>query len=130
MGFCVAFIRTFLCGDNMPERSRYGQLKYVSVFKKISTKAPPRLPQSHPQTMPNLCPSDQCHCRTETGSAKRRRRSLLEKGFPGGIMRLILDCVAAGAGASRSQPWGAGETTNVISSLVSVHQPAVRRHLS
>src|SRR5208337_755599 len=38
MGFCVAFIRTFLCGDNMPERSRYGQLKYVSVFKKISTK--------------------------------------------------------------------------------------------
>jgi hypothetical protein len=36
--FSWHIICTFLCRDNMPERHRYGQLQYVSVFKKLSTK--------------------------------------------------------------------------------------------
>jgi hypothetical protein len=39
----------------------------------------------------------------------RRKRSLLEKKFPNGIIRRIVNIAATGAGADRPQPPGAGE---------------------
>src|SRR5439155_2679677 len=42
-------ICTFFCRDNMPKGARYGQLKYVSVFNKSSTK-PQGSSKSQPQS--------------------------------------------------------------------------------
>ena len=58
------------------------------------------------------------------------KRSWLEKHPRDGIIRLVLNCAAIGAGANCPQPQGAGTTTHAISSLVSVHQRAMRSHLS
>ncbi len=59
----------------------------------------------------------------------RSKRSALEKHPRDGIIGPIFNSVAIGAGAICPQAQGAGRTTNVISSLVSVHQPAMRSHL-
>jgi hypothetical protein len=48
-------------------------------------------------------------------------RSSLEKHPRNGIIGLILNSAATGAGANCPQPQGAGKTINVIPSLVSVH---------
>jgi hypothetical protein len=58
---------------------------------------------------------------TNTDSTQRQERSLLEKGLFGGIIRLVLNCAAGRADASCPPPQGAGEQSNVIPSLVSVH---------